>query len=78
MPGYKYMAGACAEWQRIYKPNHHRERHIMEFLKETLGDELYTQVSEKMKDSKIKLADLSGGAYVGKDKFDALSAERPG
>ncbi|MGL5512285.1 MAG: phage scaffolding protein [Sporomusa sp.] len=50
----------------------------MEFLKETLGEELYTQFVEKMKDSKIKLADLSGGAYVGADKFKSLEAERDG
>lgn len=47
----------------------------MEFLKETLGEELYTQVAEKLKGSKIKLADLSGGAYVGKEKFDTTVAE---
>lgn len=47
----------------------------MEFLKETLGEELYTQVSEKLKGSKIKLADLSGGAYVGKEKFDTTVAD---
>jgi len=50
----------------------------MEFLKETLGDELYAQFAEKMKDSKIKLADIAGGAYVGKDKFSALEAEKTG
>lgn len=43
----------------------------MEFLKDTLGEELYSQVAEKLKNSKIKLADLSGGAYVGKEKFDS-------
>ena len=43
----------------------------MEFLKEKLGEELYNQVAEKLKDSGMKLADLSTGAYVGKEKFDA-------
>lgn len=42
----------------------------MEFLKDVLGEELFTQVSDKLKDSKIKLADLSTGGYVGKEKFD--------
>ena len=34
----------------------------MEFLKDALGEELYAQVAEKLKDSKIKLAELSPGA----------------
>lgn len=47
----------------------------MEFLKEVLGEELYAQVAAKLGSSKIKLADLSGGAYVGKDKYDALNEQ---
>lgn len=43
----------------------------MEFLKSILGDDLYAQVADKLKDSKVKLADLSTGEYVGKEKFDA-------
>ena len=50
----------------------------MEFLKETLGEELYTQFAEKMNGSKIKLADISGGEYVGRDKFNSLEIERNG
>lgn len=50
----------------------------MDFLKEALGDELYTQFAEKMKDSKIKLADLSTGGYIGAEKFRALETERDG
>lgn len=55
----------------------------MEFLKSILGDELYTQFAEKLnayngdeanKDKQIKLADLGGGEYVGKGKYDALQA----
>lgn len=47
----------------------------MEFLKETLGGELYSQVAEKIASSKIKLADLSGGGYVSRGKHDALSEQ---
>ena len=50
----------------------------MEFLKHELGEELYAQVSEKLKDSKIKLADLSSGAYVGKEKYDTELAKSKG
>ena len=50
----------------------------MEFLKDALGEELYAQVAEKLKDSKIKLADLSSGAYVGKEKFDTELAKAKG
>lgn len=55
----------------------------MEFLKSVLGDELYNQFSEKLnahngneanKDNQIKIANLSGGEYVGKGKYDALQA----
>ncbi len=49
----------------------------MEFLKAVLGDELYAQVHEKLKDNKeIKLANLASGEYVGKDKFTALETEK--
>lgn len=55
----------------------------MEFLKDILGEELYTQLAEKLnayngdeanKDKPIKLANLGGGEYVGKGKYDALQA----
>lgn len=55
----------------------------MEFLKAILGDELYKQFAEKLnayngdeanKDKQIKLANLAGGEYVGKGKYDALQA----
>ena len=55
----------------------------MEFLKEILGDELYTQVTEKVnayngneanKDKKVKIGNLESGDYVGKGKYDALQA----
>lgn len=53
----------------------------MDFLKEILGDDLFGQVKEKInafngdeanKDKQIKLANLAGGEYVGKGKFDSL------
>lgn len=57
---------------------------IMEFLKSILGDELFAQVQEKInahngdeanKDKQIKLANLSAGGYVSKDKFNAKESE---
>lgn len=56
----------------------------MDFLKEILGEDLFEKVAEKInahngneanKDSQIKLANLSGGEYVGKAKHDALQAQ---
>lgn len=46
----------------------------MEFLKEHLGEELYTQVAEKLSKSDLKLANLASGDYVSKAKF--LTAEQ--
>lgn len=54
----------------------------MEFLKEILGEELFNQVAEKInahngneanKEKQVKLANLGGGEYVGKGKYDALN-----
>lgn len=59
----------------------------MEFLKAILGDELFNQFKEKVdgyngdeanKDKQIKLANLSGGEYVGKGKYDALQTTLDG
>lgn len=53
----------------------------MEFLKAILGEELYKQLetainahngNDANKDNQVKLANLSGGEYVGKGKYDAL------
>ena len=53
----------------------------MNFLKEILGDELYSQVESKVneyngneanKDKQIKIGNLGTGEYVGKGKYDAL------
>lgn len=44
----------------------------MEFLKDILGEELYAQVAEKLKDKDgVKLANLAEGGYVSKEKFKA-------
>lgn len=59
----------------------------MEFLKSVLGDELYNQFVEKVnayngneanKDKQIKLANLTDGAYVSKDKYAALETSMNG
>ena len=49
-----------------------------DFLKELFGDQplTYDQLAEKVTKQGMKLADLSTGRYVGKDKYDALSAEK--
>lgn len=56
----------------------------MEFLKEILGDDLYSQVSDKIntynsdeknKDNQIKIGNLGSGNYIGKEKFDAKETE---
>ena len=53
----------------------------MDFLKEILGEELYSKVASKVnehngneanKDKQIKVANLGNGEYVGKAKYDAL------
>ena len=53
----------------------------MNFLKEILGEELYSQVESKVneyngneanKDKQIKIGNLGTGEYVGKGKYDAL------
>ena len=59
----------------------------MEFLKEVLGEELFKQFetainewngNEANKEKLVKLANLSGGEYVGKGKYDALNDQLTG
>ena len=59
----------------------------MDFLREILGEELFTQVQkavneyngdEAHKDSQVKIANLAGGEYVGKGKFDSLEESLKG
>lgn len=56
----------------------------MEFLKEILGESLYTQLEQALnayngneanKDKQVKLANLSSGEYVGKGKYDGLQTQ---
>ena len=49
----------------------------MDFLKDIFGDKAITfdEFSKGVESKKIKLADLSGGAYVSKDKLDAKIEE---
>ena len=75
LQGLISKAGPCAEWPRDYKPNLGQRKDNMEFLKEHLGEELYAQVAEKLKGTKLKLADLSTGGYISKDKFDAQTEQ---
>ncbi len=59
----------------------------MDFLKSILGDDLFAQVSEKItayngdeanKDKQVKLANLSEGGYVSKDKYTTLETDLTG
>ena len=54
----------------------------MEFLKEVLGEELYSQTKSKVdsynqehKDKPLKLVNLSEGNYISKEKFDSKETE---
>ena len=49
-------------------------------LTELFGGEAltYDQFAQRCAEHKAKFADLSGGAYVGKEKYDTLAAERDG
>jgi hypothetical protein len=48
----------------------------MDFLKEHLGEELYKEVAEKLKDKGLKLADLSSGNYIAKEKHARILTEK--
>lgn len=47
----------------------------VELLKDVLTDETYAKVVEESKDSEISLADISGGDYVSKAKFDSVEGQ---
>lgn len=42
----------------------------MDFLKEVLSEETYNALTDELKDKEVKLADLSKGEYVRKEKYD--------
>lgn len=57
----------------------------MDFLKSILGDDLYSQVESKInaynsdeanKDKQIKIANLTSGEYISKNKFTDLETEK--
>jgi hypothetical protein len=48
----------------------------MEFLREHLGEELYKEVAEKLKEKGIKVADLSSGNYIAKEKHVRIISEK--
>ena len=59
----------------------------MEFLKEILGEELYSKISEKVnsynsdennKNNQVKIVNIAAGNYISKDKFDAKETELAG
>lgn len=43
----------------------------MVFLKDILGDELYSQVAAKLEGTEIKLANIADGSFVDKATYDA-------
>lgn len=56
----------------------------MDFLKEILGDELFSKISEKLKaynenpdnkDKQIKLANITEGGFISKQQHDSIVAE---
>ena len=47
----------------------------IEVLKDHLSEETYSAVAEELKDKDIKLADLSGGEYVSKGKYESLETQ---
>ena len=47
----------------------------MEFLKEFLTEETYNAMAKELEGKEVKLANLSGGEYVSKGKFESQSKE---
>ena len=55
----------------------------MEFLKEILGEDLFNQVKNKVssynekadKDKKISIANVNGGEFIAKAKYDQLKTD---
>lgn len=47
----------------------------IDVLKDHLSEETYNAVASELQDKDIKLADLSGGEYVSKGKYEALETQ---
>jgi hypothetical protein len=47
----------------------------MEWLKDVLGEELYTTVKNKLDEKQIRIANLNEGKFIPKDKFNAKNDE---
>ena len=47
----------------------------IDILKEKLGEELFSQVSDKLKDDEMEIVDIKGGAYVPKADFDSIKGQ---
>ena len=47
----------------------------MEFLKDVLGEDLFKQVSEKITQKGIKIADITKGEFIPRNKFNDKSEE---
>jgi hypothetical protein len=47
----------------------------MEWLKNILGEDLYNQVKPKLDGAKVKIADISKGDYLPRDKFNEKNEE---
>jgi len=47
----------------------------MEWLKHILGEDLYNQVKPKLEEAKVKIADISKGDYLPRDKFNEKNEE---
>ena len=47
----------------------------LELLRGVVSDETFARIEEETKESKIRLADLSTGNYVSKEKYDSLETQ---
>lgn len=73
---YKQRAAGC-ESELTFKLNHAQGVKAMDELKTLFGSDSldYATFEQKVGAAGIKLANLAGGRYVGKDKYDGLNSE---
>ena len=80
-PDARHIKGILSSGEPTYKKHRQRKEKDMEFLKELLGEEFYSQFESKInehnekeenKEKQIKIGNLGTGEYVGKGKYDAL------